>query len=167
MKNPIMIVVTFFLVTVSYATYGQTGNTLSKTPEQEALKQTEKLHQEIGLSTDQYAKIYDINLRYARIRQTSNSRSEALEHVKNKKQEINLVLTYNQKLYLESKRYVRNSVIKVIKSKSPVAPSQVPDSKSSTKPANSQNKKFSAPPSPEYQEKYSNGPQNASETRLP
>ena len=67
-------------------TFGQENTSApQRTPEQEALKQTDKLQQELNLSTEQAKQIYDINLRYARERQASNKRSEAVERMKNKR----------------------------------------------------------------------------------
>jgi len=78
-----------------------------RTPEQEAAKQTEKLQQELNLNQDQANKVYEINLHYARERQISNKRSEALERMKNKNAEINQVLNPEQNERLQSKRYER------------------------------------------------------------
>ena len=78
-----------------------------RTPEQEAAKQTEKLQEELNLNQDQANKVYEINLHYARERQISNKRSEALERMKNKNTEINQVLSPEQNERLQSKRYER------------------------------------------------------------
>jgi len=78
-----------------------------RTPEQEAAKQTEKLQEELNLNQDQANKVYEINLHYARERQISNKRSEALERMKNKNAEINQVLSPEQNERLQSKRYER------------------------------------------------------------
>lgn len=81
-----------------------------RTPEQEAVKQTEKLQQELNLSQDQAKQIYEINLRYAKERQISNKRSQALERNKNKNVEIQQVLSPDQNDKLQSKRYERSSI---------------------------------------------------------
>lgn len=81
----------------------------TRTPEQEAIKQTEKLQQELELTPDQAKQIYEINLRYARERQISNTRSEALERMKNKDTDIQRVLNDNQYNQLQNKRYERSS----------------------------------------------------------
>jgi len=80
---------------------------LKRTPEQEAAKQTDKLQQELDLNQDQAKEVYKINLRYARERQISNKRSEALERMKNKNADIQQVLSPDQNNRLQSKRYER------------------------------------------------------------
>jgi Na+-transporting methylmalonyl-CoA/oxaloacetate decarboxylase gamma subunit len=97
-----------FLLTMVLPIYSQENSTIPKrTPEQEASKQTEKLQQELNLNQEQANRIYEINLRYARERQISNKRSEALERMKNKNAEINQILTPVQNEKLQSKRYER------------------------------------------------------------
>ena len=81
-----------------------------RTPEQEAIKQTEKLQRELNLSPDQTKQVYEINLRYARERQVSNTRSEAMERIKNKNADLQTVLNADQNSRLENKRYERTSV---------------------------------------------------------
>jgi len=82
---------------------------LQRTPEQEAAKQTEKLQQELNLTQDQTRKVYEINLRYARARQVSNTRSEAMERMKNKNADLERVLTVEQNDRLQTKRYERTN----------------------------------------------------------
>ncbi|HEY5508922.1 MAG TPA: hypothetical protein VIK29_09635 [Paludibacter sp.] len=90
---------------------GQNKAVLSdRTPEQEAIKQTEKLQHELNLSLDQTKQVYEINLRYARERQVSNTRSEAMERIKNKNAELQTVLNADQNSRLENKRYERTTV---------------------------------------------------------
>jgi hypothetical protein len=95
----------FFLIMPLHAQ----DNTVApqRTPEQEAAKQTEKLQQELNLSPEQTKQIYEINLRYARERQISNTRSEAMERMKNKNNEIQRVLNQEQNNRLQTKRYER------------------------------------------------------------
>ena len=66
----------------------QTVSVTDRTPEQEAIKQTEKLQSELKLTDEQAKIVYEINLRYARERQLSNSRSQAMERIRNKNEEI-------------------------------------------------------------------------------
>jgi Spy/CpxP family protein refolding chaperone len=80
-----------------------------RTPEQEAMKQTDKLQQELNLTPEQAKQIYDINLRYARERMISNKRSEALERMKNKNAEIQQILSQEQNEKLQTKRYERTN----------------------------------------------------------
>ena len=80
----------------------QTVSVTDRTPEQEAIKQTEKLQSELKLTDEQAKIVYEINLRYARERQLSNSRSQAMERIRNKNEEIQRVLSpqqYDELLY--------------------------------------------------------------------
>lgn len=79
----------------------------SRTPEQEATLQTQKMQQELNLNQEQLQEIYEINLKHARERQVSKSRSEALQRVKNKDAEMREVLTRDQYIRLQDKRYER------------------------------------------------------------
>lgn len=91
--------------------HGQEKAVLSdRTPEQEAVKQTEKLQQELNLSPEQTKQVYEINLRYARERQVSNTRSQAMERIKNKNADLQTVLNADQNSRLENKRYERTTV---------------------------------------------------------
>lgn len=67
-----------------------------RTPEEEALKQTEMLQVELQLTEAQYDTIYRIHLKYARLRQLSNTRAEAIERLNLMTQEITAVLTKKQ-----------------------------------------------------------------------
>lgn len=78
-----------------------------RTPEQEAVLQTQKMQKELHLNTVQQQAIYEINLKYARERQVSNSRTQALERAKNKNSAIKQVLTLDQYDQLQNKRYER------------------------------------------------------------
>lgn len=80
-----------------------------RTPEQEAMKQTEKLQQELNLTSEQIKQLYEINLRYARERQVSNTRTEAMERIKNKNADIERILSVDQNNHLQSKRYERTN----------------------------------------------------------
>jgi len=91
--------------------YSQNNSTsIDRTPEQEAVKQTEKLKQELNLSAEQTKQVYEINLRYARERQVSNTRIEAMERVKNKNAELQAILNTEQNSRLENKRYERTTL---------------------------------------------------------
>ena len=83
---------------------------IQQTPEQEAKKQTEKLQQELNLTAAQFKVIYDINLRYARERQISNKRTEAVMRMKSKNAEIQNVLNPEQFDRLQSKRFERKTI---------------------------------------------------------
>jgi periplasmic protein CpxP/Spy len=100
--------IVLFFMTLGYPAYSQDSPVVPKrTPEQEAAKQTDKLQQELDLSQEQAKEVYKINLRYARERQISNKRSEAMERMKNKNADIQQVLNPEQNSRLQSKRYER------------------------------------------------------------
>lgn len=66
-------------------------------PEEVAMKQTQMLSRELGLTPEQQDTIYRIHLRYARLRQVSNTRQEAIERMNNMIKELLLVLTPQQR----------------------------------------------------------------------
>ena len=108
MKPYKFFVLIFFVCSVSLFAQDN-GNTPSRTPEQEAARQTERLKQELELSPEQVREVYAINLRYAKQRQVSNSRAEALERIKNKNADLKLVLTAEQYDKLQNKHYERST----------------------------------------------------------
>jgi hypothetical protein len=75
-----------------------------RSAEQEATVQTEKLQKELDLDEKQTQEVYEINLRYARERQKSNTRTEAVERIKNKEDDMRKVLTDDQFQHLQDKR---------------------------------------------------------------
>lgn len=100
------IVSAFILLIMAYPVCSQDNVVIPEhTPEQEAIKQTERLHRELHLTTEQANRIYEINLRYARERQLSNTRSEAVERIKNKDAEVQQILSHEQNEKLRTKRY--------------------------------------------------------------
>jgi len=82
----------------------------SRTPEQEAAKQTEKYQKELKLTEQQAKLIYEINLKYARERQQSNNRTEAVSRIRKKSEEIKRVLSEKQNDDLQNKRLETQSV---------------------------------------------------------
>ena len=68
-----------------------------RTPEEEAMKQTEMLQRELMLTPQQQDTIYRIHLKYARLRQISNTRAEMLERMNAMSAEITNMLTPQQK----------------------------------------------------------------------
>jgi hypothetical protein len=95
-----------FVLTLTAPSFSQeNSNTPQRTPEQEAVKQTDKLQQELNLTPEQAKQVYEINLKYARERQISNTRSQAMERMKNKNSEIQQVLNDEQNNKLQTKRY--------------------------------------------------------------
>lgn len=67
-----------------------------RTPEEEAMKQTEMLQRELDLSQAQHDTIYLIYLKYAVLRRQSNTRQEALERLNSMTAEIMNVLSPGQ-----------------------------------------------------------------------
>ncbi|NDV45744.1 hypothetical protein D0T49_01595 [Paludibacter sp. 221] len=102
--------ITFFLfLSCTLSLIAQDKNLPIRTPEQEATRQTERLQQELNLTPEQTRKVYEINLRYARQRQQSNTRSEAMERTKNKDADLKRVLNNEQYNQLRDKHYERST----------------------------------------------------------
>lgn len=72
------------------------GQSPVRTAEEEAMKQTEMLQRELQLTPAQHDTIYQIHLRYAKLRRLSNTRQEALERMNAMTAEILAVLTKSQ-----------------------------------------------------------------------
>ena len=110
MKTLKTLFVLLFLLILNLPLQSQDNAAVSqRTPEQEAVRQTERLQQELGLSANQARQIYEINLRYARARQVSNTRSEAMERIKSKDAEMQKVLNGNQYTQLQNRRFERRT----------------------------------------------------------
>ena len=69
----------------------------SRTPEEEALKQTEMLSRELTLNEQQRDTVYRIHLKYARLRQISNTRAEGLERLNAMTKELLSIMTPEQR----------------------------------------------------------------------
>ncbi|MDO9154170.1 MAG: hypothetical protein Q7U47_10825 [Paludibacter sp.] len=106
MKLLKIILLAFAVFVLNVNIYSQDN---AATPEYEATKQTENLQQELNLSTEQVKQVYEINLKYARARQNSVSRSEAMERMKNKDADLQKVLNSEQINRLQNKRYERSN----------------------------------------------------------
>lgn len=98
----------FFICSVSL--FAQDSERTSRTPEQEAARQTERLKQELNLTPEQVREVYSINLRHAKQRQISNSRTEAMERIRNKNADLKLVLTEEQYEKLQNKHHERSTI---------------------------------------------------------
>jgi hypothetical protein len=106
----IKILILSFLLLPAIQVFSQTTTEMpERTPEQEAAKQTEKLQQELDLNTEQTRLVNEINLKYARARQSSNSRIEAMQRIKDKDNDLRRVLTGEQYTRLQNKRYERSA----------------------------------------------------------
>jgi len=100
----------FILFLCPILIFGQENASMpERTPEQEAAKQTEKLQQELNLSTEQARQVHEINLKYARARQVSNTRMDAIQRIKDKEVELSRVLSEHQQSVLQNKRYEKSS----------------------------------------------------------
>lgn len=98
------------LVTSVMLVHGQENSTVpERTAEQEAAIQTEKIQQELHLNEEQTKQVHEINLKYARERQLSNSRSEALQRVKNKEADLRKILRPEQFERLKNKQFDRSA----------------------------------------------------------
>jgi len=106
-------IISLILIILIYPVHYTAGQNLNtqpeRTPELEAARQTEKLQEELNLSPEQAKQINEINLKYARARQNSNSRSEAMQRIKDKDNELKRVLNNDQYTRLQNKRYERSS----------------------------------------------------------
>lgn len=85
----------------------QLASLQERTPEQEAAFQTEKLQQELQLTSEQARQVHEINLKYARARQQSNTRADAIQRIRDKEADLNRILNENQRTTLQNKRYER------------------------------------------------------------
>lgn len=110
MKILKIIALIFVFLTLNISVYSQDATaTPERTPEQEAAKQTEKLQQELNLSSEQARQVHEINLRYARARKLSNTRADALQRIKDKEAELKKILNPAQYTQLLNKRFERSS----------------------------------------------------------
>ena len=107
MKGYLVLLVFFICLQFMGVTAQDTAPAPVRTPEQEAVLQTQKMERELNLNGEQQKAIYEINLKHARERQVSNSRSQALERTKNKNSAIKQVLSHDQYDQLQNKRYER------------------------------------------------------------
>lgn len=82
----------------------QGSSIASRTPEQEARKQTEKLQEELNLGDEQVKSVYDVNLKYAKERKESNTRSDAMNRIRKKDEDLKKILNSVQYKKLKSKR---------------------------------------------------------------
>lgn len=126
------------------AVYSQDNTAVpERTPEQEAARQTEKLQQELQLTSEQTRKVYEVNLKYARARKESNTRSESVKRIKDKESELMNILDARQRTNLQNKRYERSSFQPSTNSNQSVGDSKVENNSRSTSSAESRQSKAS------------------------
>jgi len=94
MKQHILLFVFLMLSVAGFAQFEQPRP--CRTPEEEALKQTEMLQRELSLTEQQRDTIYRIHLKYAQLRQVSNTRAEGIERMNAMVSEVLGVLTKKQ-----------------------------------------------------------------------
>ncbi|MHB9055672.1 MAG: hypothetical protein ACYC2P_05895 [Paludibacteraceae bacterium] len=104
------ILILMFAINIPFFLSAQGTLAVERTPEQEAVKQTEKMQKELYLTPEQAKSIYEINLKYARERKLSNKRSDAINRIKLKNEEIGKVLDNRQNNELQNKRSEVQSV---------------------------------------------------------
>lgn len=112
-KYKIILLIFFIFAFVSSYAEKQNGDTNianQRTPEQEAIKQTEKLQSELNLTREQVNTLYQINLKYAQARQKGINRKDAMRMIKNKEEDIQRVLSADQNEQLKSKRLTRQPI---------------------------------------------------------
>ncbi|MBP5290788.1 MAG: hypothetical protein J6Y76_05165 [Paludibacteraceae bacterium] len=91
-------ILTIALLLSSLMVFGQNDEFRpSRTPEEEALKQTEMLSRELSLSEQQRDTVYRIHLKYAKLRQVSNTRAEGLARLNAMTQELLNIMTPEQR----------------------------------------------------------------------
>ncbi len=70
--------------------------TPERTPEQEADKLTEVMKRTLTLTEEQEPTVYQINLKYAKLRRNVKDRTEAMQNRQKKNEELKQVLTQRQ-----------------------------------------------------------------------
>lgn len=105
----LLLIISCFLLPIPFSAQ-ENAAVPARTPEQEASTQTERMQKELNLTAEQAQSVYDINLRHARERKVSNSRTQALERIKTKDEEIRQVLSRDQYTRLQDMRYDRATV---------------------------------------------------------
>jgi hypothetical protein len=104
------VIVMIVLLPINLLTAQESSTTPVRTPEQEAIAQTERMQKELNLNKEQVQLIYEINLRHARERTVASSRSQALERIRVKDSEMQEVLTRDQYERLRQMRTDRQQV---------------------------------------------------------
>lgn len=101
MTRKILTIVFALLTVCSFTAWAQQDYRPCRTPEEEALKQTQMLQRELELTQQQVDTVYQIHLKYALLRQESNTRAEALERMNRMTEELLAVMTRaQQELFL-------------------------------------------------------------------
>ncbi|MCL2597292.1 MAG: hypothetical protein FWD66_06490 [Paludibacter sp.] len=106
----IIITILIFSTLQIFAQTDENGVGSVRSPETEALRQTERMKTDLNLTPTQEKLVYNINLKYEKQRQQSNDRRKAVERIKNKNDELQKVLTEHQYAKLQSKRYNQSAL---------------------------------------------------------
>lgn len=94
MKNYILLIL---FMAMSAAAWAQNDMCRpARTPEEEAQKQTQMLQRELSLTEQQCDTVYRIHLKYARLRQISNTRAEGVQRMNDMMSELLNVMTKPQ-----------------------------------------------------------------------
>ncbi|MDR2824603.1 MAG: hypothetical protein LBB41_05330 [Prevotellaceae bacterium] len=110
-KLLLVIVMSFIFNTLRvYAQTEVNGQTVARSPEAEALRQTERMKIDLDLTSTQEKLVYNINLKYEKERHQSNSRTQALERIRSKNEELRKVLSEQQYARLQRKRYDQSTL---------------------------------------------------------
>ena len=110
-KSFFIIIITLIFSTLQlYAQTEENGTAVARSPETEALRQTERMKIDLNLTPTQEKLVYNINLKYEKERQQSNDRRKAVERIKSKNEELQKVLTEQQYAKLQSKRYDQSAL---------------------------------------------------------
>lgn len=104
------VLIVLVLLGINMVSAQESSSTPVRTPEQEALAQTERMQKELNLNKEQTQLIYEINLRHARERTVAGSRSQALERIRVKDSEMQEVLNRDQYERLRQMRTDRQQV---------------------------------------------------------
>ena len=104
MKNFLQNMVILLMLVLPLPGFAQDAAENLRAAEMEAKRQTEKLQKELSLTPEQSKAVYDINLKYALERKQTSSRSDAVNLIKKKDNEIGRVLDSRQNSMLRSKR---------------------------------------------------------------
>ncbi len=106
LKRAILILVA--IVSVVFGAFGQENVRPMRTPEQEAQRRTEMMSKQLQLSVAQAEKVYQLQLKYARLRRTATKREDFIALMHKMTDELQWLLTKEQfetyKSWLEGHR---------------------------------------------------------------
>ncbi len=83
-------------IMLCFDTYAQEPCYPKRTPEEEAAKHTEMMKRNLNLTENQIDTVYTINLYYAQLRRTANSRNEIMKFLQDLNAKLRNILTDEQ-----------------------------------------------------------------------